>query len=218
MIAVWMYKRILLLGDSQTQCGASPQGWVNLLAEKYCRYLDITNRGLSGYNTRWTLDRICDIVPAVPAYHYDLGVVWFGANDAVREGYSQHVPQREYSSNLTQIVSKLIDCIGIQPYNILILTPACIDEAMLNKVFSDEARSNERMREYADLALTVAHERHCQSADLFSLFSDHVTEDLFTDGLHLEKRGNKLVADVVDKFLSGRVHQTLPIPDWKDLC
>ena len=212
-----MYKRVLLLGDSQTQRGAAPQGWVNLIADKYCRRLDITNRGLSGYNTRWYLERICDIVPAVPAYHYDLGVLWLGNNDTVGEGCVQHVPQREYSRNLTLIVSKLVDCIGIQPSNLLILTPTCVDEVMLDKVFPNSGRTNERMREYADLTLDVARDRKCEHADLYSLFSKHTGKGLFTDGLHLSIEGNGLVAQVVDNFLSHRIEGTLPLPDWKDL-
>ncbi|XP_063695424.1 isoamyl acetate-hydrolyzing esterase 1 homolog [Bolinopsis microptera] len=211
-----MYKRILLLGDSQTQRGAVPHGWVNLLANQYCRQLDITNRGLSGYNTRWTVERLRDIVPAVPAYHYDLAVVWFGCNDAVVKGVTaQHVPQQEYSRNLTQIVWKLVECVGIQPNNLLVLTPPCVDEVMLKEAFPD-SRTNEIMREYADLALIVARDRGCESADLFSLFSKHAPEGLFTDGLHLSKRGHELVAEVVTRFLSHRVAETLPIPDWKD--
>ena len=212
-----MYKRLLLLGDSQTQFGAAPQGWVNLIADKYCRRLDITNRGLSGYNTRWYLERIGDIVLAVPPHHYDLAVLWLGNKDNVGEGSVQHVPQREYSNNLSLIVSKLVDCVGVQPGNLLILTPACVDQVMLDKVFPDSGRSNERMREYADLTLNVARERQCEHADLYSLFSEHAGEGLFTDGLHLNKEGNRLISQVVDKFLSPRIEGILPLPDWKDL-
>lgn len=212
-----MYKRVLLLGDSQTQRGASPHGWVNLIGEQFVRRVDITNRGLSGYNTRWVLQNICKVIPALPAYHYDMAVVWFGSNDATKPGLSQHVSEEDYHNNLTQITCKLITCMGIQPDNVLVLTPPCIDEEMLEYTFPGKGRTNTRMRRYADIALSVAQQRQCQSADLFAQFQDHLAQGLFTDGLHLSERGNELVAGVVGSFLERRVQAGMCIPDWKDL-
>ena len=43
-----MWPKALLLGDSQTQLAGTEGGWVQLLADKFVRRLDILNRGFSG--------------------------------------------------------------------------------------------------------------------------------------------------------------------------
>ena len=213
-----MYKRLLLVGDSQTQSGAQPHGWVTHLSDTFCRQVDITNRGLSGYNTRWILDYLPSIIPVVPAYHFDLAVVWLGCNDAVKPGAVQHVPQEDYSNNLTLIVCHLMN-IGVLPANILVLTPPTVDEDMLVKSFPGGDRTNALMRRYADIALNVAKTRECEFSDLFKVFEDSAKpgSELFTDGLHLGKCGNRLVSDVVCRFLLKRVQTGSAVPDWKDL-
>lgn len=47
---------LVLIGDSITEQGSShPQGWVSSLAIRYNRRLDVVNRGMNGYNSRWGL-------------------------------------------------------------------------------------------------------------------------------------------------------------------
>lgn len=46
---------IVLFGDSITQGGWQPHGFAQRLAYVYARKLDVTNRGLSGYNTEWAI-------------------------------------------------------------------------------------------------------------------------------------------------------------------
>ena len=70
-------------GDSITQRGFAPGGWLSLLADTYVRRADVVNRGYSGYNSRWALPLLDRAFPlgaaaAPPA----LATVWFGANDA----------------------------------------------------------------------------------------------------------------------------------------
>ena len=180
--------------------------------EKWVGYIDIVNRGRSGFNTNCLLENMADMVPTVPAHQYDMAVVWFGANDAVREGEPQHLPKSEYSENLHEIVTRLID-MGIEADNILIMGPAAVDEVALGNT---GVRTNAVLGEYSELALAVARDRRCQSADLFSIFSAYEGDDLFLDGLHVDKQGNKLVFDEVDKFVETRVHPTAPAPTWRE--
>ena len=212
-----MYKRLLLLGDSQTQSGASPAGWVTALSSAHSRNLDISNRGLSGYNTHWVCEHLDALIPS--DRQYDCAVVWFGCNDAVRAGEVQHVPLEEYRGNLVRIFLKLTGA-GVLPRNILILTPPTIDEKQCNITWpgSVDARCNARMRTYSDIALRVASEHGCASHDLYQLFANNRDSALFTDGLHLNSRGNELVADVVLGFLEGRIGKEHVFPDWKDIA
>ena len=48
--------KLILLGDSITELGSShSQGWVTSLAIRYNRRMDVINRGMNGYNSRWGL-------------------------------------------------------------------------------------------------------------------------------------------------------------------
>lgn len=46
--------QLILIGDSITELGSShAQGWGTSLAIRYNRRLDVVNRGMNGYNSRW---------------------------------------------------------------------------------------------------------------------------------------------------------------------
>lgn len=46
--------KLILIGDSITELGSShAQGWGTSLAIRYNRRLDVVNRGMNGYNSRW---------------------------------------------------------------------------------------------------------------------------------------------------------------------
>ncbi|KAL7516209.1 hypothetical protein ACHAWX_001249 [Stephanocyclus meneghinianus] len=46
--------KLILFGDSITEQGSShANGWVTSLSIRYNRRLDVVNRGMNGYNTRW---------------------------------------------------------------------------------------------------------------------------------------------------------------------
>ena len=69
MVAVRKYKKVLLLGDSQTGWSGTVQhGWANLLMEKHVGYMDIINRGRSGSNPTCLRENMADRVPPVPAH------------------------------------------------------------------------------------------------------------------------------------------------------
>ncbi|KAL7534013.1 hypothetical protein ACHAXR_005583, partial [Thalassiosira sp. AJA248-18] len=46
--------KLILIGDSITELGSShAQGWVTSLGIRYNRRVDVVNRGMNGYNSRW---------------------------------------------------------------------------------------------------------------------------------------------------------------------
>ena len=209
-----MYRRLLLLGDSQTQNGK----WISKLNETFVRQLDTTNRGLSGYNTAWTVNSLQSILPNVPMYHYDMATVWFGCNDAVIPGHPQHVPLDQFKCNLERIVCRLT-AEGVQPGNILVLTPPTLNEEMLDVKYPERIRLNTVTAQYAECVLKVGKERGCQTCDLFGMFGKAVEGGVqpFTDGLHLNEKGEEMVYRVVEEFVAARLDSKWAIPDWKDL-
>lgn len=96
-------KKVLLFGDSITQHGWNTEikGWACALAHHWFRRVDIFNRGYSGYNSRWAVSLLKEVVlDEKPNFI----TVFFGANDAVDPSVLQHVPLAEYDLNMRKIV------------------------------------------------------------------------------------------------------------------
>lgn len=96
---------IMLLGSSMTQKAfdLKEQGFGISLSDWYQRIADIITRGQSGYNSRWTLHGISEIVGT---YCPDMTILFLGNNDSTTEG-GQFVPLEEFKANMEQIVHKL---------------------------------------------------------------------------------------------------------------
>jgi lysophospholipase L1-like esterase len=98
-------KKVVIFGDSITQIGYRPGGWVSLLSYYWSRRADVINRGYSGYTSRMALQIVTE---AVISESPDLVLIFYGANDAVSENYTlQYVSLDNYESNLIAIVTKL---------------------------------------------------------------------------------------------------------------
>jgi isoamyl acetate esterase len=159
--------------DDQTTTG----GWASLLAATYSRRADVFNRGFSGYNTQWAVDRLLTRVFGDAANGGNsnssgmmTGVafctVFFGANDAALPGQRQHVPIDRYQQNLVTIVKHIQStlCSSIlqqqqqQPLPIILLTPPPFDADawMKHKGIDSPGRSNDVAREYGERVKLVA--------------------------------------------------------------
>ena len=218
-----MYNKLLLLGDSLTQFGTAPGGWVSRLSCEWVRHVDITNRGLSGYNTGHVLQSIEQILPLE---QWDYAVVFLGSNDA--EGTTQHVPLPAYRHNLQRIIEVLIER-GIKAGNILLLSPPPLADEQFREVFSKTwgipehvplSRSNSVTSQYSQAAVEVSQSMGCECGDMCKIFNTAPCEldSLFTDGLHLSEQGNALVFNKVMAFLLTKLDRsTLPLSDWKSL-
>jgi lysophospholipase L1-like esterase len=154
-------KKILLIGDSITQQSFSlvHQGWGAGLADWYQRIADVTNRGYSGYNSRWIRSALPrQILPAdsVRGDDYILVTVFLGANDAVlitAEGddcaagnsNGQHVSVPEYTENISAIVDYLR---GVCPSAVVVLiTPPVVNSAQWpNRTTANAAAYAEAIR------------------------------------------------------------------------
>jgi len=101
------YDKFLLFGDSITQGGCDQSGFAfaAALQHDYARRLDVVNRGFSGYNTANAVVILPSIIQPPTNSNIRLITVFFGANDAVIEGFPQHVPFEEYCRNLKQILT-----------------------------------------------------------------------------------------------------------------
>lgn len=76
--------------------------WVGSLSHFWSRRVDVTNRGFSGYNSRWGLSIIDEVVISLRP---DMVLIFFGANDAVVPGGSTYVSLSEYEGNIEKMIT-----------------------------------------------------------------------------------------------------------------
>jgi lysophospholipase L1-like esterase len=225
---------LLLFGDSLTQFGSDRGGWVASLTHRYSRKLDLLNRGLSGYTTRWYPQSVIENVPT----NTRLAIVWLGANDAVLPGKGvQHVPLDEYTTRLEAMLKK----IHSQCERIIVLTPPPLDESK----WPD--RSNRNTFEYRKRAIQVTQSLNLVVIDIwnvFGIFGNESQVDLINmkasvdqefqnpsqllldyylnDGLHLSEEGNHavygaVVAEIQKSFPDLDPDTMQPMfPWWRD--
>jgi lysophospholipase L1-like esterase len=178
---------LLLLGDSLTQYGGSAEheGWAAEMSNWYQRKADVTNRGFSGYNSRWFLQVFAKMFPNLE-WNDDpkrnLVTLLLGSNDACRsDGAGQFIDVAEYTENLRAVITRIRSVHAEIP--IILITPPRVDADQW------EGRCDEFVTEYANVVRSLAAELGTELVDLWKDFDDSPSvrkEDLY-DGLHFGK-------------------------------
>jgi lysophospholipase L1-like esterase len=200
-------ERIVFLGDSITQGGVSPKGYVTVikktLAEKYPDYgIEVIGAGISGNKVPDLQKRLeKDVIakkPTLVVIYIGINDVWHGENDPAR-GTSKE----KFEAGLKDVIGKIQATGG----RVVLCTPTVIGEkkAGANKL-------DAKLDEYSAVSRDVAKETGSQLCDLRKAFADHLTANnaddkekgvLTGDRVHLNEAGNKLVAttilSVIDK-------------------
>jgi lysophospholipase L1-like esterase len=194
-------ERIVFLGDSITQGGGGPKGYVTLvkkeLAEKHRDLgIEVVNAGISGNKVPDLQKRLeKDVIARKPT----LVVVYIGINDVwhgERDPAKGTTPEK-YEAGLKEIIGK-IQKAGAR---VVLCTPTVIGEkkAGTNKL-------DEKLDQYAEISRKVAKETGVPLCDLRKAFLDHLARHnasdkesgvLTTDRVHLNEAGNKLVAETI---------------------
>ena len=186
------------------QFSFSPEGlWGSLLAARLQRIADVVCRGLAGYNTRWYLKLLPEILEGIDGSSVSCTVIFLGANDSAHPDCpsSQHVPVEEYMSNLKKIVQVLQEK-GIKKERIVMVNPPPYyhEDFLATKSDSDTKprRSAETAAEYSVACLQAANDISVTNLDIHSAFkADSRGSDLFCDGLHFSPAGSKLLFDTI---------------------
>ena len=187
-------QKIAFMGDSITEAGAGPEGYVTLVI----RGLEANGvkaaalpAGISGHKSDQMLERLeRDVLSKKPDWMtLSCGVndVWHGANG---------VPLEDYRKNITKIVEKC-KAAGIK---VVILTSTMIGEDQPNA-------NNRKLAAYNDFLRTLAREKKCLLADLNADMqaalakagSDRKGNLLTSDGVHMNPAGNQMMATGVLK-------------------
>lgn len=200
-------ERIVFLGDSITEGGVSPKGYVSLIKNSFAEKhkdlgIEVIGAGISGNkvpNLQARLDK--DVLakkPTLVVIYIGINDVWHGESDPAK-GTSKE----KFEAGLLEIIGKIKDSGG----RVVLCTPTVIGEKK-----NGGNKLDSRLDEYAEISRKVAKETKSPLCDLRKAFVDHLAKNnndnkekgiLTGDRVHLSDAGNKLVADtmlsVIDK-------------------
>jgi lysophospholipase L1-like esterase len=197
-------KKIVFFGDSITEAGAKPNGYIDrlskMLGEKgLSAQYDLAGAGISGNKVYDLYLRMDDDVLAKKP---DVVVIWIGVNDVWHKilngtGTDPDKFERFYNA----IIKKLKE----RNVKVLICTPATIGEK------NDETNQLDGdLNRYSVIIRNIARNNGCKLLDLRDQFHQYLltrnpdNKDrgiLTTDGVHLNEAGNQFVADAMFKAL-----------------
>jgi len=195
--------RIVFLGDSITQGGAGPNGYITMLrkmiADKHPDLgIECIGAGISGNKVPDLQKRVeRDVIakqPTIVVIYIGINDVWHGEKDPAR-GTD---PER-FAAGLKEVIGK-IQAAGAK---VVLCTPSVIGElkAGANKL-------DAKLDQYADISRKLAADLKLPLCDLRKAFVEHLQAHnpdnkdkgiLTGDRVHLNSAGNQLVADEMSK-------------------
>ena len=186
--------RVIFLGDSITQAGARPAGYVSLVRNAIRKNVDdveVIGAGISG-NKVPDLERRLekDVLSRKPS----VVVIYIGINDVWHSTSGRGTPRERFESGLKDIIGQ-INAAGAR---VILCTPSVIGEK------TDGSNSLDVMlEEYSATSRKVAVETKSQLFDLRQRFLSHLRIHnpqqadrgiLTSDTVHLNQAGNEFVA------------------------
>jgi lysophospholipase L1-like esterase len=188
--------RVVFLGDSITQQGAGPGGYVTLVREalsknEATKTVEVIGAGISGNKVPDLENRLeRDVLSKKP----DVVVIYIGINDVWHWNNNRGTKKEDFESGLEHIISHIQEA-GAR---VILCTPSVIGEK------PDGSNDMDAMlEEYAAISRQVAKKANLQLLDLRKAFISHLKEHnkdnaakglLTGDGVHLNAAGNQFVA------------------------
>lgn len=206
--------RIVFLGDSITQAGVKPQGYVTVLTEAIKAAnpdlgIETFGAGISGNkvpNLQARLEK--DVItkkPTLVFIYIGINDVWHWKMDKEGKLLGGGTTKEIFEEGLKDIIAK-INAVGAR---VILCTPSVIGEK--------HDGSNERdamLEEYSAISRKVASDTNSQLVDLRKAFIDHLKANnpdnlpkgiLTGDGVHLNPAGNAFVATEMGKAIGVKV-------------
>lgn len=194
-------ERIVFLGDSITQAGVGPRGYVTLIRKALADIhpdlrIEVIGAGISGNKVpdlQRRLQRdVLDRKPTLVVVYIGINDVWHGAANPAK-GTSKE----KYEEGLKDVIDRMTAA-GAR---VILCTPSVIGEKADGSNGLDG-----RLDEYAAISRRVAKEKKLPLCDLRKAFLARLKKDnpdnkakgvLTTDGVHLNDAGNRFVAAAV---------------------
>jgi len=197
-------QRIVFFGDSITEAGVKPTGFITRLGEMLKQKGIDNNYELmgAGIGGNKVYDLYLRMEDDVLAKNPDIVVIWVGVNDVWHKKTSGTGTDADKFEKFYRAIIKKLQAKNIK---VLICTPAAIGE---KTDFSNELDGD--LNKYAGIIRAIAKNNNCQLIDLRKLFLDYNLANnkdnkesgiLTTDRVHLNDAGNNAVAEAMFKAL-----------------
>jgi lysophospholipase L1-like esterase len=192
--------RVVFFGDSITEAGVKPDGYIaqmrdSLAQNKMDGQFELIGAGISGnkiYDLYLRLES--DVLAPKPK----IVVIYIGVNDVWhKQTHGTGTDADKFKKFYEAIIAKL----QAKKIKVILCTPACIGEKTggANPLDKD-------LDAYSQIVRDLAKEKNCALVDLRKVFVAYDLEKnednryggvLTTDGVHLNKKGNQLVASLL---------------------
>lgn len=204
-------QRIVFLGDSITEAGAAPGGYVSLVRQALERHhadqkIEVIGAGISG-------NRVPDLERRLERYVLNkkptLVVIYIGINDVWHSMQGRGTPKEAYEQGLRRIVEQIRGTGA----DVILATPSVIGEK-----HDGSNPLDEMLDDYSAISRRVAQQSGAQLLDLRKAFvsylkqqnADNASEGILTtDGVHLNEAGNRFVAEQMATALVQAVEHPL---------
>jgi lysophospholipase L1-like esterase len=189
--------KVIFLGDSITEAGINPDGYVTLMRKALAarhpnQALEVIGKGISGNRVPDLMARLeKDVLDLTP----DLVVIYIGINDVWHSLHGRGTSKEDFEQGLTSIINQ----ISAKGGKVILCTPSVIGEKT-----DDTNQLDEMLAEYSTISRKVAFATGATLVDLRQKFlnelkianTDNFEKGLLTsDGVHLNRAGNELVKD-----------------------
>ncbi len=199
--------KIVFFGDSITQAGAQPGGFIVKIKESLEKTgkgsdYDLIGAGIGGnkiYDLYLRMDD--DVLAQKP----DIVVIWVGVNDVWHKASSgTGTDADKFEKFYTAIINKLLD----KHIKVFLCTPAVIGE----KTDFTNMQDGD-LNAYSQIIRNLAQKFHCGLVDLREIFHNYELKNnpankesgiLTKDRVHLNEAGNQLVADKMLETLTAK--------------
>jgi len=188
-------KKIIFFGDSITQMGVQPGGYVDLIKKSLSSSYEVIGAGIGGnkiYDLYLRLED--DVLNKKP----DLVVIYVGVND-VWHKQTSHTGTDE--DKFIKFYQAMINKIKSGDAKIVLVTPAVIGEKKTGTNDNDG-----ELDKFTEDIRQLAAKNKLPLVDLRKLFTDYDTANnpqdlpkgiLTIDGVHFNEKGNKTLADAL---------------------
>lgn len=199
-------QKVIFFGDSITQAGVNPGGYIvridsmcnkEGLKENY----EFTGAGIGGNKI---YDLYLRIEDDVLVKNPDIVIVYVGVNDVWHKStHGTGTDADKFEKFYQAVIKKLKD----KNIKVILCTPATIGE---KNDFSNSQDGD--LNAYSKIIRSLAQKNNLQLVDLRKLFLDYNLKNnpdnkakgiLTTDGVHLNEKGNQLVAEEMWKLIKA---------------
>lgn len=218
---------IVFLGDSITELGARPNGYVDLVSKSIQQThpdkdLNIIGAGVSGNKVPDLLKRLQrDVLSQDP----DLVFIYIGINDVWH--WTKPHPKTKLKREGTRAddyqagLQTLVHQIQTANSQVVLCTPTVISEQI-----NPDTPDYQRLEQYAEIVRQVAKDTNSELIDLRKLFIQYLRQNnpnnhahgiLTKDGVHMNDAGNTFIAQAVCRQLGINVSHQPKSPNEMDL-